>query len=430
METTKSQQEFRNYKAIRPLARGGFGETFLVEDASGKRYVIKRLNPISGNDKDASLDLFNRECDRLREVGHHDCIPTFIEYFEENGMHHIVQQYISGQTLQEEARTRGLYTESEIVELLKECLSILEFIHSHQMIHRDIKPANVIRRTIDNRLCLVDFGAAKTITETVLGKTSHTVIGSASYAAPEQVSGKVNFASDVYGLGATCLFLLTGQLPSDLYSYAEGDWIWQDVCQTSPEFAEVLNQLISQPTSKRYTSASEASKDVNAISGRIAQRKKSAARDLKLQKVRRSKLVRSAGIGMASTALVAALGLGIWKVAPVLEAQLRENQPTSVEQPTSSPSQDSEPTDNVDSSPSIEAKLIETGLPTELAKAVGVAVVLVQVVGGLTAAGSVVGVFVSSSQRGEVNFAPVIVGVGLGVFTIFVIPQMMLFILV
>lgn len=178
------------YTIVREIAHGGFGKTFLVEGDSGKRYVIKRLAPIAGNDPEKALALFKQECDRLREVGHHDRIPTFIEYFEEDSHHHIVQQYVPGQTLQEESQTRDRYSESEIIGLLSDCLETLEFIHGH-LIHRDIKPANIIRRTIDNKLCIVDFGSAKVVSETILGKTSATVIGSASYAAPEQVNGKV-----------------------------------------------------------------------------------------------------------------------------------------------------------------------------------------------------------------------------------------------
>lgn len=268
------QQTIKDYTIIRSLAQGGFGVTFLAEDSNQKRLVIKQLRPIAQNDLESSLTYFIKECDRLKAVGHHDRIPTFIEYFEEGGQHHIVQQYIPGQNLLEEARGRDRYSETEVIDLLLDCLETLDFIHSKNLIHRDIKPANLIRRQIDSKICLVDFGAAKAVSETILAKTSHTLIGSVSYSAPEQMIGHATYASDLYALGATCLFLLTGQEPTDLYSIAEDQWCWQETYQTSPEFAEVLNKLIHRATSKRYTTAKEARNDVADVCDRIRKREK------------------------------------------------------------------------------------------------------------------------------------------------------------
>ena len=86
-------------------------------------------------------------------------------------------------------------------------MPVLDFLHhqSPPVIHRDIKPANIIRRRSDGKLVLVDFGAAKQATQTMLAKTG-TVIGSPEYVAPEQVRGKPAFASDIYSLGVICIY--------------------------------------------------------------------------------------------------------------------------------------------------------------------------------------------------------------------------------
>lgn len=425
---TTTTNRIGDHKFVREIGQGGFGRTILAERFDGKRIVIKEFNPSPGNEGKKAASLFRSESERLKQVGSHDRIPTFLEYFEEDGKQYIAQQFLDGLDLEAELTQQGHFSETHVREVLDDLLPLVEFIHGKGLIHRDIKPANIIRRSVDNKLCLVDFGAAKIATQTALAKTG-TSVGSYGFTAPEQLHGKGQFASDIYSLGATCIYLLTGILPTNLINIEDGSLSWQEHCKVSPELEQILSKMVATWLRDRYTTASEASKDVNAISGRIAQRKKSAARDLKLQKMRRSKLVRSAGIGMASTALLAVLGLGIWKVAPVLEAQLRENQPTSVEQPTSSPSQDSEPTGNDESSPSIEVKLIEAGFPVELAKAMGVMVVLVQVGGGLAAAGSVVSAVVSHEREGG-NHSQAIVGVTMGTFIIFVMPRMILFMLV
>jgi serine/threonine protein kinase len=109
-------------------------------------------------------------------------------------------------------------------------------------------------------LVLVDFGAAKLATETLLAKTG-TSIGSAEYAAPEQVRGKPTFASDIYSLGVTCIHLLTSIPPFDLYSVGENDWDWQNGLggnKVDEKLGEVIDKMINPALSRRYRSALEA----------------------------------------------------------------------------------------------------------------------------------------------------------------------------
>jgi WD40 repeat protein len=132
------------------------------------------------------------------------------------------------------------------------------------VIHRDIKPANIIRQAVDKRLFLVDLGAAKYATGTALMMTG-TVIGSAEYTAPEQARGKAVFASDIYGLGATCLHLLTGLSPFDLYDSSEGRWIWRDYLQhpVSAALGRMLEKMLEGPTNRRYQTVDEILTDLN-----------------------------------------------------------------------------------------------------------------------------------------------------------------------
>ena len=159
----------------------------------------------------------------MGKLGHHPQIPTLKEYFTSGDSQYLVQEYIHGTNLAEELVASGPWNETEIRKLLQDLLPILQSVHGERVIHRDIKPENILRRpgshgTVD--FVLVDFGAAKYVTATTLGKTG-TVIGSAAYTAPEQVRGKAVFASDIYSLGVTCVHLLTGVSPFDLFDNSE-----------------------------------------------------------------------------------------------------------------------------------------------------------------------------------------------------------------
>ncbi|MCA2752684.1 MULTISPECIES: GUN4 domain-containing protein, partial [unclassified Microcystis] len=148
---------------------------------------------------------------------------------------------------------------AKIKHLLSEILPILEFIHSKQVIHRDIKPENIIRRKSDNKLILVDFGAAKFVSPLNRSMTG-TIIGSAEYIAPEQGNGKAVNASDLYSLGVTCLYLLTGISPFDLFDGGEHQWVWRQWLVNNPvsnDVVNILDKLIEFGTKKRYQSASE-----------------------------------------------------------------------------------------------------------------------------------------------------------------------------
>ncbi len=253
--------------ALKPIGQGGFGRTFLAIDLAidaadplQSRCVIKQFFPqLVGSTQDhawaekASV-LFRQEAAGLRHLGEHPQIPHLIDYVEQDGQQYLVQEFIDGQNLDQELTANGPFNEAQIRQLLDDLLPVLQFIHDRQIIHRDIKPANLIRR--GSQLVLVDLGAAKYATGTALAKTG-TVIGSAEFAAPEQVRGKARYASDLYSLGATCVHLLTQMSPFDLYDSGEGRWTWRDFLSqpVSPQLAAILDRLLQGATNRRYATA-------------------------------------------------------------------------------------------------------------------------------------------------------------------------------
>lgn len=266
------------YCALKLIGQGGFGKTYLATDEGkpSKPYcVIKQFFPIAQgtNNVEKAAELFEQEAVHLENLGKHPQIPELLSFFTQSEQQYLVQEYIQGNNLAQELKEKTVFTEAEVRSLLIDILQILEFVHSNQVIHRDIKPENIIKRNNDGKLVLVDFGAAKQATNTALAVTG-TVIGSAGYTAPEQAIGKPNYASDLYSLGVTCIQLLTGVEPFELYSTLEADWVWRDFLnnnQVGDELGNILDKLIVQALRKRYQSSKEV---LGLLRGKEAERKK------------------------------------------------------------------------------------------------------------------------------------------------------------
>ncbi|MGL4497919.1 MAG: GUN4 domain-containing protein [Planktothrix sp.] len=251
------------YRALEILGQGGFGRTFLAVDEqkpSQPYCVIKQFLPQAQgtNNQEKAGELFKQEAIQLEKLGKHQQIPELFAYLIQDNRQYLVQEYIEGQNLLQELAKTGAFSETKIINLLEDLLPILAFIHQKLVIHRDIKPENIIRRKSDNKLFLVDFGAAKVATHTALARTG-SVIGSFGYMAPEQWAGKPTFASDLYSLGVTCIHLLTNKEPFDLFDSGECDWVWRNylTVKVNNTLGQVLDKLLQQGTKKRFQTAQE-----------------------------------------------------------------------------------------------------------------------------------------------------------------------------
>ncbi|MGI2909552.1 protein kinase domain-containing protein, partial [Tolypothrix sp. VBCCA 56010] len=276
--TCGSQLLLKNqYQAIQPIGQGGFGRTFLAVDAYrlNAYCVIKQFFPlpeIQGNSQAMvkATELFEQEARQLLQLGEqHPQIPTLFAYFEQDKRLYLVQQFIDGQDLSQELAQRGAFSESQIRELLHDLLPVLHFVHQQQVIHRDIKPTNILRRQIDGKLVLIDFGVAKQLIDTALTKTG-TKAGTQGYAAIEQLrSGKAYPASDLYSLGVTCIHLLTQVEVDELYDPQEGKWLWREHLRqkgkdVSTQLSEILDKLLKDYVKERYQSVNEVLQDLKA----------------------------------------------------------------------------------------------------------------------------------------------------------------------
>ncbi len=255
------------YRIIRTLGSGGFGETFLAEDTqmpSNRCCVIKQLKPIHHNPQVYKLvqQRFQREAAILEELGgSSDQIPALYAYFQLEELFYLVQEWVEGETLTAKFRQQGVFTESTVREILVSLLPVLEYVHSKHIVHRDIKPDNIILRHRDGKPVLIDFGAVRETMGTVLNSqgssTNSIVIGTPGYMPREQAMGRPVYVSDLYSLGITAIYLLTGKQPQELEIDSHtGEILWHSYAlNVSPTFAVVIDRAIAYHPRHRYSSA-------------------------------------------------------------------------------------------------------------------------------------------------------------------------------
>jgi len=264
------------YQTIKALGQGGFGATFIARDRalpSAPVCVIKQLRPASESPRvlEMARQLFAREAKTLGRVGDHPQVPRLLDYFAVKDpvigqeFFYLVQEYIAGKNLKQEVKASGLFTEERAKDFLRQILPLIKYLHENEVIHRDIKPANIIRRDIDQKLVLIDFGAVKdevnqTIMSNNTGETAFTsfAIGTPGFAPQEQMALRPVYASDIYAIGATCLYLLTGQSPKNFgYDPLTCEIIWRPSVQISDGFAAILTKMLAAGVRDRYHSADE-----------------------------------------------------------------------------------------------------------------------------------------------------------------------------
>jgi serine/threonine protein kinase, bacterial len=263
------------YRVLQGLGQGGFGATYLARDEQlpgQPNCVVKQLKPSTNAPHVLQMarELFEREAQTLGRVGSHPQVPRLLDYFEANQEFFLVQEYISGATLQQEVKKNGPFSEAGVKQFLSEILPVLQYLHGCNVIHRDIKPANLIRRLHDRKLVLIDFGAVKnnvaSMVETASEQTAFTsyAIGTPGFAPPEQMAMRPVLSSDIYALGVTCVYLLAGKSPKDLsYDPSTGELMWRKYVDISDHFAEVLYKMLEVSVRHRYQNADEVLEALN-----------------------------------------------------------------------------------------------------------------------------------------------------------------------
>lgn len=240
------------YEAVYAVGSGQNSHTFVGRDRATlvqPQCLIKQFTPVGDTalEREAAAERFRKDVEHWAIASQHPQVPDLLAYFE-RGLHQfLVQQFLAGPHLDQRLQeTLGPLDSDEVMAFLRDVLPILHHLHQHRIIHRDIKPTNFRRPPGAAHWWLVDLGASQPLTATRMGSAG-TLVGSAAYAAPEQLRGEATFASDLYSLGVVCLHLLTGLQPFDLFDARQGCWRWRSIVPEVPSRLATLIDRLVQP---------------------------------------------------------------------------------------------------------------------------------------------------------------------------------------
>jgi len=250
------------YQILRVLGVGGMGTTYLVwnKDKIIKTapflLVLKEMNANMLRVAKAR-ELFEREARILKSLDHPN-IPRYYDFFvgEDQDHKYLIMELIHGHNLEKFTNSLGKINSERAIQWMIQVCETLTYLHGLEppLVHRDIKPANLMLRNLDNRVMLLDFGAVKE-----LGTSLGTRIGVEGYSAPEQYRGKPCPQSDIYGVGTSLIFLLTGKTPMQYFTYANNRYEFdvEKIPHISDRLKQVLRLACQSEPSDRYETAAE-----------------------------------------------------------------------------------------------------------------------------------------------------------------------------
>lgn len=248
------------YRIIETLGQGGNGITYKAEDLKSSEQVALKALSLHHMSDWKQMELFDREAQTLASLNHPG-IPKYLDYFQvdtpEDRGFYIVQQLVVGKSFAELVKNGWRSNEAGVRNIAVQVLKILIYLQklTPPVFHRDIKPQNLIGGK-DGKVYLVDFGAVQNTYRSTFSYGS-TVVGTFGYMAPEQFQGQALPATDLYGLGATLLFLLTHRSPADLPT----DRLkisFRKRAHISEQFADWLEKMLEPDAEDRFVSAASA----------------------------------------------------------------------------------------------------------------------------------------------------------------------------
>ncbi|MGF1492797.1 MAG: protein kinase [Microcoleaceae cyanobacterium] len=269
----KIERQIRHYQVLRTLGQGGMGTTLLAWDgqqrsnqangsAAPNLVVIKEMNADMAQIAKAQ-ELFEREARTLKTLSHRG-IPQFYDFFVEVGKKYLVMEMIHGQDLEKLVHHQGPVLPHQAIQWMLQTCKILEYLHSQTppIVHRDIKPANLLLQRAEQRIVVIDFGAVKEI-----GTPLGTRIGAEGYSAPELDRGQPVTQSDVYAIGSTLIFLLTGKHPLNFYQkLSKGYGFDLESIPTIPtELQTVIHRATEYRVRDRYQTAEALAGDLGRL---------------------------------------------------------------------------------------------------------------------------------------------------------------------
>lgn len=204
--------EIKGLRILRKLGEGGMSTVYLAErvNGGGEQIVLKVYDQVKGEKYGEGMERFSREYDIVRGLNHPGIVRIHEQGFTDDHVF-IAMEYFPGGSLRD--RLRSNLAPAVALQYVSDIADALEAVHAAGIIHRDLKPANIMFRQ-DGGLVLIDFGVARSLSESSDLTRAGLAVGTPHYMSPEQVDGHIPDArSDLYGLGVMFFEMLTGYVP-------------------------------------------------------------------------------------------------------------------------------------------------------------------------------------------------------------------------
>ena len=209
----KGTSQLGKYKLLKKLGQGGMGEVYLAEDTKlGRQAAIKVLSKALAGKGDF-VERFYREARSMARMNHDNAVSVY-DVDQDNGIHYVAMEFVDGKSMQAWMDKLGKLSVGDALHVTLRCAEALAVAHNQSMVHRDIKPDNVML-TSKGKVKVADFGLAKATDEDLSMTQSGTGLGTPYYMAPEQARNAkhVDGRTDIYALGITLYYFVTGKLP-------------------------------------------------------------------------------------------------------------------------------------------------------------------------------------------------------------------------
>lgn len=249
------------YQVIREVGRGGMGTVYQGYDPSLQRYVaIKVLAPHLRGDS-TFTERFIREARTAARL-YHPNIVHIHEVGQEGGLNYFVMEYLEGESLKALIQRQGRLPPAQVLGILRQVASALDYVHAQGIIHRDVKPANIVI-TSGRRAVLTDLGIGRAIGDARLTSTG-TALGTPEYMAPEQARGDdAGPPADLYALAVVAYELLAGRVP--FHAESGVAILFRVIHEPHPPLRQwrpdlppavdaVMNQALAKSPQSRYSS--------------------------------------------------------------------------------------------------------------------------------------------------------------------------------
>jgi serine/threonine-protein kinase len=260
------------YSLERELGRGGMGIVFLARDVALDRLVAIKLLPPALAATPDFRERFLREARTAAGLAHPNIVPIHLVEARDD-LVYFVMAYVEGESLGQRIRRRGALPPSQVGRIVQEVAWALAYAHEHGVVHRDIKPDNILLEKGSERAIVTDFGIAR-VADAGSMTGQGELVGTVHYMSPEQATGeRVDGRSDLYSLGVTTFYALTGRLPFEganlpavihQHVNARAPRVAGVARGVPPRLAEAVDRCLAKAPEGRFRTAEELAAAVGA----------------------------------------------------------------------------------------------------------------------------------------------------------------------